>query len=45
MSRWLSIPTACLLLVASGLSVGSSRQTGVKNDKKVTVTLVRWPYT
>jgi hypothetical protein len=44
MSRWRSISIACLVLVASCSSIALSQATSVKS-KKVSVTLVRWPYT
>lgn len=41
MSRRLSKLAACALFALSCLSAAFSQQ----NNKKVTVTLVRWPYT
>ena len=44
MNRWHLISTAYLLLLISCVAV-VGQQSNTKNDNKVIVTLVRWPYT
>jgi hypothetical protein len=44
MNRWRVISIACMLLLVTAVAV-VGQQSNPKNDKKVIVTLVRWPYT